>query len=39
MTSLDEREMRLEPNAIYWRGQPPLDSVTVSLSLIIKPAF
>lgn len=27
--SLDEREMRLAPNANYWRGQPPLDSVTV----------
>ena len=29
MTSLDEREMKLEPNADYWRGQPPLSSVTV----------
>jgi len=27
--SLDEREMKLEPNANYWRGPPPLDSVTV----------
>ncbi len=27
--SLDEREMKLEPNANYWRGQPPLSSVTI----------
>lgn len=27
--SLDEREMKLEPNANYWRGKPPLSSVTV----------
>jgi len=27
--SLDDREMKLEPNANYWRGQPPLRSVTV----------
>lgn len=29
IVSLDEREMKLEPNANYWRGQPPLDSVIV----------
>lgn len=29
MTSLDEREMKLEPNTNYWRGEPPLNSVTV----------
>lgn len=29
IASLDEREMKLAPNANYWRGQPPLSSVTV----------
>ena len=29
IVSLDERAMKLAPNANYWRGPPPLSSVTV----------